>query len=59
MKTRVDFHEFQQLLKSDPQFKIGALVDTSILFAVSYDIDSKNEIAVQIFEELAKQKIPI
>jgi predicted nucleic acid-binding protein len=59
MSSRINFEEFKRFLSTDPQLKTGCLVDTSILFAVSYDLDSKNDIAVKIFEELAKQKIPV
>ena len=53
---------FSDVLKTsseNSQIKSGCLVDTSILFAGSYDLDIFNTEAVELFDYLAEIKIPL
>lgn len=44
---------------SDPAFRQGCLVDTSVLFAASYPVDRLNTWAENVFETLHRHSIPI
>ena len=52
------FSDLKRLTLQNPNMFKGCVVDTSILFALSYPNDSHNDSADQIFEYLQELKIP-
>lgn len=59
--SRVGVFKFSDLLRlksANPDFEKGCIVDTSILFAVSYPNDAHNTSASELFDYLAELNIP-
>ena len=57
MTPRQPIIRFSEILKLSSQFpetKKGCLVDTSILFAASYDLDVFNTKAIELFDYLGE-----
>ena len=52
------FSDLLRLKSANPDFKMGCIVDTSILFAVSYPNDAHNPSATELFDYLAELSIP-
>ncbi|MDZ4676316.1 MAG: hypothetical protein SGI74_02310 [Oligoflexia bacterium] len=60
MASRIwHFNDISTLSSKYPAIKQGCLVDTSILFAATYDPDKFNTDAVQLFDYLAELQIPL
>lgn len=55
----IKISDFEKLIQKYPEIKRGCIVDTNILFAGSYDFDSYNEWAGEVFEALHKNSIPV
>jgi hypothetical protein len=51
--------ELSAVLGKDGAARQGCLVDNSILFALSYPLDTFNEDAEKSFDTLAKQSVPV
>lgn len=51
--------DFENYLKKHPELKQGCIVDTNVIFAGSYDYDSYNEWAEEVFEVLQRHNIPV
>lgn len=52
------FSDILRLKSANPEFARGCIVDTSILFAVSYPNDAHNTAAAELFDYLAELSIP-
>lgn len=52
------FSDILRLRSTNPDMARGCLVDTSVLFAVSYPNDAHNTAASEVFDYLAELKIP-
>lgn len=51
--------DFDKSIQKYPQLKRGCIVDTNILFAASYDYDSNNEWAREVFDLLHRNNITV
>ena len=51
--------DFEKSIQKYPQLKRGCIVDTNVLFAGSYDYDSYNEWAEEVFYVLERNNIPV
>jgi len=60
VKNRIlRFSEILKASQEHPAILKGCLVDTSILFAASYDADEFNSRAIEVFEFLGELQIPV
>lgn len=55
----IRFSDVLAVSRQDARIKSGCLVDTSILFAGSYDLDQFNTPAVELFDYLGELAIPL
>jgi hypothetical protein len=55
----IRFRDVLATSRQDARIKSGCLVDTSILFAGSYDLDQFNTPAVELFDYLGELEIPL
>ncbi len=53
------FSEILKATNEHPAIRQGCIVDTSILFAATYDLDEFNSVAVDVFDYLGELEIPL
>ncbi len=53
------FSEVSSFVKSHPDSKLGCLLDTSILFSASYDLDAFNTDTAKVVNSLVDLEVPI
>ncbi|MGE4232380.1 MAG: hypothetical protein AB7F43_03535 [Bacteriovoracia bacterium] len=55
----VQINDLPEILNSNRSVKTGCIVDTNLLFAASFPLDSFNEWAEEVFKTLSNLQIPI
>lgn len=55
----IKFSDILKISSENKDFARGCLVDTSVLFAATFDLDEFNTQAVELFDYLAEIKIPL
>lgn len=55
----LEFSDFEKSVEKCPELKQGCIVDTNVLFAASYPLDTHNDWADEVFKSLSRLEIPV
>lgn len=51
--------DLEQKIAQNPALKIGCIVDTNVVFATSFPLDTYNDWGEEVFDTLHKLNIPV